>query len=457
MKQNVPVAKGEVIETDVIDLAYGGDSIAKYNNFTVFLPYGVPGSRVVAKIIDVKNNFARGHIIKIIRQSEIYIKPPCPHFGLCGGCDWLNINYKKQVECKVKIVKNLISHIAGLPIIKISAPVIYENPFYYRNRAQYKLKFENKKIKLGFFKARSHEIISIDRCLLVSDEINKIKNILETGLNEKINTVSLYDEKNKRGYLRYITIKVNSNNESLITFIVTNKEKKNFISFVCGEIKKYVNNVKGIVLNINKNESNTVFGEKEVVLYGKSFITENFQDINFLISSSSFFQINFLVYKKMVDYIDKNTKNNVNVIDLYGGIGALTLPLKEKFNRIYVVDNENSNINKLKELCKKSNIKNVFPILANAEDVTERLLYEKRIDEVIIDPPRKGLHPKVLFILKNSNIRNIIYISCNPSTFARDLKVLKEKYYLKELIPIDQFAHTYHIELMAILEKKRKN
>jgi len=455
MKQKVPVAKGEEIEVDIVDLAYGGDSISKYKDFTIFLPYGVPGSKVLAKIIEVKKNFASGKIIKCVKQSDIYNNPQCPYFGMCGGCDWLNIKYQKQVEYKINILNNNLSRIAGLHNIKIQQPITYQNPFYYRNRAQYKIKYENNKIKLGFFKARSHEIIAIEKCLIINDEINKTAKIIENGLNEKIKDISVYSETNKRGYLRYITIKINSKQEVLVTFVVTSKEKKSFIDYVSNKIINENKNVKGIVLNINRNEGNTVFGDREITVYGTPYIEERYNDICFLLKSASFFQINFFIYTKMVEYLAKNISNDVNLLDLYGGVGALTLPLKEKVHQITVVDNETSNIEMLKEICKKNNIKNIFPVLSDAENVIERILYERKIQEIVVDPPRKGLHPRVLHILKKSNVRNIIYISCNPTTFARDIMELKEKYFLKEVVPMDQFAHTYHIELMAKLERKR--
>lgn len=457
MKQKVPVAKGEEIETDIVDMAYGGDSIAKYRDFTVFLPYGVPGAKVVAKILEVKKNFASGRIVRVIKQSDIYNNPQCPYFGICGGCNWLNIDYKKQVEYKKKILVNLLSHIAGILNVKINPPIIYENPFHYRNRAQYKLKYENKKIKLGFFRTGSHEVVAIDNCLIINEEINKIANIIQSALNEKIRDVSLFSENSKKGYLRYITVKVNSKNESLVTFVVANKERKEIMDYVSKRLTDNIRDIKGIVLNINTNEGNLVFGEREITLYGVPFVVEGCSDIDFMLGSASFFQINFFIYKKMVEYIDENVSSGANLLDLYGGVGALTVPLKDKVNQITVVDNDRSNIVKLKEMCRKINLKKVYPVLANAENVVERIIYERKIDEAVVDPPRKGLHPKVLSVLKNSNIRNIIYISCNPSTFARDMKELKEKYYLKEVVPLDQFAHTYHIELIAKLEKKRKN
>jgi len=457
MKQKVPVAKGEEIETDIVDLAYGGDSIAKYGDFTIFLPYGVPGARVCAKILDVKKNFATGRITKVIKQSQIYENPQCPYFGECGGCDWMNVRYKNQVEYKKKIITDMVSRIAGINNVFIRQPIIYENPFYYRNRAQYKIKYENKKIKIGFFRARSHEVIAIDKCMILNDKINEIADVIENSLNEDHRGFSLYSEENKKGYLRYITVKVNSRDESLVTFVVTDRDRKKFMDNVSANLIKRIEKLKGIVLNLNRDEGNAVFGKKDISLYGKPFITESFSDIDFLLGSASFFQINFFIYEKMADYVNKNVSSGVNLLDLYGGVGALTVPLKDKVRQICVVDNERSNIDKLRNLCSRDGIKNVFPVCANAEDVVEKILYEKKIDEVVVDPPRKGLHPVVLFALKNSGVRNIIYVSCNPSTFARDVKELKEKYYLKEIIPLDQFAHTYHVELMAKLERKVKN
>jgi 23S rRNA (uracil1939-C5)-methyltransferase len=182
------VEKGDEIETEIVDLAYGGDSVARYKGMTVFIPYGVPGSIVRAKVTEVKRSFASARITRVVKEAEIYAKPECPYFSICGGCDWLNIKYEKQKEYKVKFIRHMLENIAELPAVKINPPVAYENPYFYRNRAQYKIARDAGKILVGFYRSRSHEVIGIDKCLIVHPKINEIAQLISLKLNEKQRT-----------------------------------------------------------------------------------------------------------------------------------------------------------------------------------------------------------------------------------------------------------------------------
>lgn len=448
------VSRGEEIEVEIRDLAYGGDSVAKYRGLTIFIPYAVPGATVRARIIDVKSNFASARITNILKESDNYAKPECPYFGICGGCDWLNIKYPLQIEYKVKFIKHMLENIAGLQSVNIKPAVTYADPFYYRNRAQYKVCRRGGSIETGFYRARSHEVINIKKCLIVRPEINIIAEIIAAGLNEKQKEVSVYSEEKQRGYLRHAAVRVNTQGDSLVTFVAADKEIKPFIHHISGMLKEKVPGLKGVVLNLNQEPGNNVFGEREKTVYGAPYIVEKAGGIEFKLDSASFFQINAGMLEKMAEFVGRNTVKGARLLDLYGGVGALTMPSHARYDRIYNVESDRRASEKLLDTAKANNIGNIEAINARAEDAIERVLNEKNIEQVIVDPPRKGLHPKITAVLKRSGIRNIIYISCNPSTFARDIKELKQNYYLKEVTPLDQFAQTYHVELMAVLELK---
>jgi 23S rRNA (uracil1939-C5)-methyltransferase len=449
------VEKGDEIETEIVDLAYGGDSVARYKGMTVFIPYGVPGSIVRAKVTEVKRSFASARITRVVKEAEIYAKPECPYFSICGGCDWLNIKYEKQKEYKVKFIRHMLENIAELPAVKINPPVAYENPYFYRNRAQYKIARDAGKILVGFYRSRSHEVIGIDKCLIVHPKINEIAQLISLKLNEKQKEVEVYSEQRQRGYLRHVAIRVNMQGESLVTFVTADKEIKPFIREIEAVLKEKIQGLKGIVQNMNQEPGNNVFGDREKTIWGSSYIIEKAGGIDFKLDSASFFQINAGMLEKMAEFVAKNTGDGARVLDLYGGVGALTLPSHKKYSRIYNVEVDRYATEKLKETARDNKIENLEIVNDKAEDAAARILKEKSVDEIVIDPPRKGIHPAIIPALKHSKVKKIIYISCNPSTFARDMKELKEAYFLREVTPLDQFAQTYHVEIMGVLELKK--
>ncbi len=455
-KQNnsIPVSKGQKLEVEISDLAYGGDSIAKYKDFTIFIPYGVPQSRLIIRITEVKNNFARGDILKIINQSPFYKSPECKFFGLCGGCDWMNVIYNEQCKFKEKILKHMLENIADIKNFIPDKIIKNEPPLFYRNRVQYKLIKDKKGINLGFFKARSHDVVKIDKCFILKEELNIIANKIHDALNIFKDEISIYDENNQKGYLRYICLRTNKENDVLVTFVITKKEIKNWLIKVTDILSKE-NFIKGIVINFNFEKGNKIFGEKEKVLYGKSLVMEKIRDVQFKLDSSSFFQVNNFMLEKMVEFIEKNTSYNARILDLYGGIGALTLPLHKKFEKIIVVEVEKNTTDKLNETIKLNNLINVRVINAKAEDIIEKIIIEQKIDEIILDPPRKGLHPRIISVLNKTKPEKIIYISCNPASFSRDIFQLKHNYLIKKITPLDQFSQTYHLEVMSVLERKK--
>jgi 23S rRNA (uracil1939-C5)-methyltransferase len=450
-----PISKGDELDIEITDLAYGGDSVGRYKNFTVFIPYGVPGSVVRARITELKKNFASGKILRVINESPAYTRPACPYFGLCGGCDWMNIKYTAQVQFKHKFVKFMLEKTAGLPGIEVKGPITFDNPLYYRNRAQYKVTMDNGQVKMGFYKARSHEVIGVDKCMILQPKINEIAAVITKAFNERKKEISLYDEAGGRGYLRHVAIRVNMKGESLVTFVVNGRDAQPFISYAAEAVRLNVPGLKGTVLNTNTEPGNNVFSDREKTIYGQPFITERAAGIDFNLNSSSFFQVNASSLETMAAFVKDNIKPGAKVLDLYGGVGALTLPSRDKFKEIFVVEIDTGAAERLHEMTVRNNYHNVTVVNGRAEDAVDRFMNDVRITDLVIDPPRKGIHPKIIAALRRSRIENIIYISCNPASFARDINELKENYFLAEVQTLDQFPQTYHVELMARLEKKK--
>ena len=449
---SVPVRTGDEIEVKVSGLAYGGDGVAKYKNFTIFIPYSVPKDLLFAVVEIVKKNYARASVKKTLEDSPDFTVPGCPDFKKCGGCQWLNIKYNCQAEYKTNILKSMLAEEAGKKIKKIISPA---DPFYYRNRAQYKVAAGQKKIKLGFYAPKSHNVRDTGECLLVKKEINNIAMHTRDFLNIHKKKVVVYNEKTKNGYLRGVGVRVNKKGRVLVTFIVAKEKAEDYLYKYPEYLKKWPCDVAGVTINFNTKDTNRVFGKKEKVIYGSDVLNEEAGGLNFRLSSSSFFQVNTEMLEEMAAFVRKNTDENSRVLDIYGGVGALSLPLWEKAKEITIIESDEKAAESARDAVKTNNIINAEIINSQAETETGKIIKAKNIDTVILDPPRKGVHPRVLNALKQQKPKKIIYISCNPSTYARDINILSQLYEPSEIIPIDLFPHTYHIETMSCLRLKQ--
>ncbi|HDQ26481.1 MAG TPA: 23S rRNA (uracil(1939)-C(5))-methyltransferase RlmD [bacterium] len=453
-KQVPPVKPGQEIEVQIDGLAYGGDATARYKGFAIFIPYAVPGSVVLARVTEVKSNFGSARVVRVIKESPDYIKPVCPHFGVCGGCDWLNIKYETQLKYKAEQIRHMTETIGGVKGAKINPFVTYKNPLHYRARSQYKLKMEKGKIRLGFYRARSHDITAVNRCFILKEEINNAAFEVQAALNSMKRPVKIYDERSSRGTLRHVSIRANSAGEVLITFVVVAKAAKEMLKEPAAVIMKKIRNAAGITININKEPGNAVFGPVDMVLEGKGYITERAAGIDFILGPASFFQVSPEILEIMAGYVAERSGRGAVLIDLYGGVGALTVPLHKESREIIVVESDRQNTSRFDEIARRNSVRNCRVINEKAEYAVEKLLAEKKDAVVVVDPPRKGLHPRIIQALRHRRPRLLIYISCNPATFARDLSGLKDVFNLEGITPVDQFAQTYHCELMAALRPK---
>ena len=447
--KNVPVAKSETIEAEISDLAYGGEGFAKYQNFAVFIPYGVPGDRVKAVINEVKPNYARAEITSVISRSSSYREPECPAFMTCGGCSWLHTDYKTQLFYKKKFVlKNL-----SLPE---ESPEItgYEDPFFYRMRAQYKLAYEKGELKCGFYKAGSHDVCDVKKCYIVRPEINSLMDSVRALLEAEKKVIQFYDEKSHSGYLRHIAVRVNSEGHLLLTFIVLQDSLKPYLKQTALALMDKHPELKGVTLNINTARGNRVFGEKENVIAGQEFITENFMGTGFKLKSDTFFQINTAMLAVMADFIGAHTGSGVRLLDLYGGVGALSLPFRERFEKLTVLEMNREAVRSLKKTAWEAKIENIEAVEGDADKEALPMLSKHEYDLVIIDPPRKGASKGVIEALKKHPPKKIIYISCNPATLGRDMKELSAVFETAQTGIFDLFPQTYHVETAVVLNRR---
>ncbi len=456
--QRLPFKKGEQIELKVTDLALGGKGIAKVEDFTFFVESALPGDLVKAQITRLKPNYAEAQSLEIISPSSFRVGPLCSHFGTCGGCTWQNLDYPQQVEFKTKQVQETLEHIGGFlhPPVKPALPS--PEIFFYRNKMEFSFSTgpDNLPI-LGLHKKDRFDLVfNLDKCYLQSEISNRIVQFIQEFVRE--NQISIYDLKTHQGLLRFLTIREGKNTGEVMVNIVTDQGNFPQGKILAQRLSEKFPQIKSVARNINPHKAQIAVGEKEEVLAGKNFITEKIGNFVFEISANSFFQTNTEQAEKLYEVILEmaDLKGKETVLDLYSGTGTISFYLAQQSQKVVGVESNSKTVQDAKKNAELNKISNCQFTCEEAKIfLALALIRRETFDLVVIDPPRAGLHPQVVENILKLSPPEIIYVSCNPATLSRDLKLLCESQYNLELVqPLDMFPHTFHIESVAKLSKK---
>ncbi|WIF95230.1 23S rRNA (uracil(1939)-C(5))-methyltransferase RlmD [Caminicella sporogenes] len=453
---SIPVKEGSIYLIEIEDLGDSGEGIGRVDGFTVFVDRGVPKDKVYVKIIKLKKNYAIGEIVDFIEKSPYRIKENCLIADKCGGCQIQHIDYDYQLALKRKKVKSVVERIGKLKDVKIHDVIGMNKPYRYRNKAQFPLGMKDGKAIIGFYKKGTHEVVDTDSCLIQHEVNDKIIKVFKRFINEK--KIDIYDEKTGKGLLRHVLTRVSFATGDLMIVVITNGDNLPYKDEMIKELLKEIPQTKSIIQNINKRRTNVILGSKCITLYGEDKIIDYIEDLKFEISSLSFFQVNSIqtvkLYNKALEYA--NLTGNEVVFDIYCGIGTISLFLARRAKKVYGIEVVESAIEDARRNAKLNNVKNVEFFVGKAEKVVPEL-YNKglKADVVVVDPPRKGCEKIVLETIANMAPKKIVYVSCKPSTLARDLKVLDELgYKTLEIQPVDMFSHTAHVECVVLLKRK---
>ncbi len=442
----------ETFQGEIIDLTTMGDGIAKHEGKTVFVTGATIGDKAEIEIVKKKDNYFLGQIVKLIEPSPFRVKPRCKHFGVCGSCQLQNLSYAGQLKYKQNFVKQALNRIGGIDI-EIQ-PIVPAEEYFYRNKIQ--LPFSDKKGgELGYFKLNSHDVVDLEECFLQEEDLTT----LALGIKEYVRAhkVSIYNEEKNTGLLRHLFIRKSDYDKKLLVGIVINgreiPDQENFIKAVLAlqpKLKTY--QIDSLILNFNRSKTNKILGEWQKVIHGPGFIMERIGDKLFKISLTAFTQINRLQAEKIYTNIAKSlTDKNKLIIDAYCGIGTIALNVADKAARVCGIETNPQAVLDALSNAKLNNIDNAEFIQAAVETVPSKQL--KGADVFIVDPPRKGLEQKVIETIRKLSPQSVFYVSCNPATLARDLKILmaEGQYILDEVKPYDLFPQTTHIEVLAKL------
>ncbi|TDW09443.1 23S rRNA (uracil1939-C5)-methyltransferase [Staphylococcus sp. AtDRG32] len=450
------INKNDVIKGKVIDLTHEGHGVIKLDRYPIFVPNVLIDEEVEFKVIKVKKNFAIGKLIKVLKQSEQKVIPPCIYYEKCGGCQLQHMSYESQLKMKKQQVVNLFHKKAKLEETVIHDTIGMDYPWRYRNKSQLPVgKDKNNKTIMGYYRQRSHDIIDMDSCLIQDEKQQELMNDIKQWLNEL--NVSIYNEKNKKGLLRHVVIRTSRYTNEVMIIFVTNGSKFKEAETLVHRLTELYPNITSIKQNINNSHSNVIMGKQSMTLYGKDKITDQLSETIFEISDQSFYQINSVqtekLYQKAIDYAQLS--GNEIVLDTYCGIGTIGLYMAPVAKHVYGVEIVPSAIQDAKQNALINHFDNTTFECGKAEEVIIEWK-QKGIepDVIMVDPPRKGCDQVFIETLLELAPKRIIYISCNPSTQQRDAQLLANLYYLKEITPVDMFPHTTHIETVALFERK---
>ena len=439
----------ETYKVNIESFDINGYGVCHIDSKVVFVLGAVKDEEVIIEIINVHKKYAFAKIVRILTESPLRVIPNCEYYEHCGGCDMMHIPYNVEAEIKTNWVTQTLRGLEYklIPIIKAD----YE--YGYRNKVMVPFcKDIDDDILYGFYMKDSHNIVSIDKCLISDDLTNNILQFISKFLN--IFHISIYDEESHTGTFKEVMIRRTKLKEYMVVLIT--REYYDFsklVEYLTNEFKE----IKSIYLNINEKKTNVVLSNEYRLLYGSETITEDILGLKFNVSPSSFMQVNNAqcekLYKQAIDLANLN--ENMNVIDAYCGMGSITLNIAKKVNKVYgieIVDSAIKNANKNKEL---NNITNAEFILGPCEEKIKELVNLNNIDVIFFDPPRKGCDIEFLKTVISMHIPKIVYISCNIATCARDIKILEENGYKLEVVqPVDLFPKTLHVETVCLLVKK---
>ena len=441
---------GDILEVLIEDMDKDGKGIAYYNKKIIFIPNALKNEICEIEITKVLSKLIEAKIRKIIKKSPLRLDLDCKIYNECGGCNMRHMSYILEKEVKYNKVKNTIIHQGKQKDFKINDLISNNKLTHYRNKAIIPFAKINGQIICGMYKSKSHEIIDNTFCYIEPKLLKEILEITKKYLEK--NNISIYDETTKKGLFRALMCRKTKDEKYMVCLIVTTEfDFKDLID----ELIK-IPNIISIYLNINDLFNNVLLGNKNKLIYGKPYLLENILNNKFNVSPNTFLQVNNemceLLYKEAIRMLNL-TKEDI-IIDAYCGMGSITLNVAPYVKEITGIEVVPSAILDARENAKLNNVENANFILGKCEDKIKDILKIKNVNKMIFDPPRKGCDKLFLDVIKETKIKEIVYISCNVATLARDILYLSDTYKIKEITPVDLFPRTSHVETIVLLQRE---
>lgn len=448
-----PVKKNDRKTVYIEDLTHDGNGVAKIDGYPLFIRGALPQETVEVHVLKTLKNYGFAKVVEILESSPDRVKAPCIYFGPCGGCQLQHLSYEGQLKWKENMVRNVMKRIG-----KIDVPVLpvkgMKDPWNYRNKSQIPFSITETGPVAGFYKMKSHEIVDMERCLIQVSEADSMM----ANLKKELTDIELqpYNEATHQGMLRHVVVRKGRATGEVMIVLITKSRKFPQKDQAIEVIQRLVPNVTSIVQNVNSEKTNVIFGNETITLWGKDSIEDTIGGVRFEISARSFYQVNpvqtEVLYKQALDYAQLT--GDETVIDAYCGIGTISLFLAQNAKYVMGVEIVEQAIEDAKRNAELNGFTNTYFEAGPAEEVIPRWYKEgKEADVLVVDPPRKGCDEALLNTIIEQKPKRVVYVSCNPATLARDLRILEDGgYKTMEVQPVDMFPQTTHCEAVAWLE-----
>ena len=459
-EQGIKIQLHQTFPLTIKRLGINGEGVGYFKKQVVFVQGALPGEEVVVEATKINPKFAEAKIKKIRIKSPHRIKPLCPVYDQCGGCQLQHLKYDQQLKEKRDIVIQSLERHTKLALDKldIRETIGMENPWSYRNKSSFQVGQKDGKVLAGLYGLNSHQLINIDQCAVQHSQTNeataKVKRIIE-DLH-----IPIYNEKTRKGIVRTIVTRVGVQTGELQVVLITTQKELPKIELIIEEIQKRLPNVKSVVQNINGEKTSLIFGEETVKLAGEDFIQETLGDLQFELSARTFFQLNPSQTIKLYNEVKEAAAltGKEKVVDAYCGVGTIGLWLANQAAEIRGMDVVPESIEDAKKNAKRHGFTNTKYVPGKAEEVLPKWVKKGwKPDVIVVDPPRTGLDNQLIQTILQVKPEKLIYVSCNPSTLAKDIQTLSSKYDVKYIQPVDMFPQTAHVECISQLILKEGN
>lgn len=455
----IPIVKNHEYTADITAMSSDGSGIARIDGYTVFIPQAIAGDTVRFVALQTKASYGRGKLLKILTPSADRVVPCCPVSEECGGCQLMHMSYSAQLTFKEELVRSNLRRIGGFTNAPIEPIIGMDNPFAYRNKMVFPIGSADNRIISGFYAPRSHHLISFERCYLGSSNVASITSAVRKYMESC--HISAYDEATHTGCIRRVFIREGRQTGQTMVVISANSETVPQRDALTDYIRTASKNVVSIIWNINTKRTSLALGSRNIILWGKDTIEEILCGIRYRISPHSFFQVNPVqterLYQKAIDFAALT--GSETVMDLYCGIGTISLACARYAKRVIGVEIVEQAITDAKRNAAENGIENADFYADSAEHIVPLLLSSgERPDIVILDPPRKGSDTVTLDAIAKAQPKRIVYVSCDSATLARDARQLAERgYEIRRAAPFDMFPQTAHVETVVLLSRKGEN
>ncbi len=456
--------QGQVVEVEITDLADGGDGVGKCGDRVVFVPDTAIGDRAQVRLVQVKRNYARGKLQTLSHPAPSRQRPPCIVADKCGGCQWQHIEHQAQLDAKQNQVIQALVRIGGLDNPPVRSVQTSEESLGYRNKATYPVqRSPSGEIRAGYYQKGSHKLVNLNQCPVQDERLNPFLAQIKQDIGAQ--GWSIYNEQQHQGEIRHLGVRVGRRTGQVLLTLVAKAGKLPQVEVQAQRWLSRFENLVGVCLNINGDRTNAIFGPSTRTLAGQSFLQEEFAGLQFRLRSDTFFQVNTEAAELIWQAIaaELNLQGHETILDTYCGIGTFSLPLARQAKQVWGLEVHAGSVAQARENAQLNQIENVEFYTG---DVAELLAQDSPLwqahpqetpDIVVVDPPRQGCQPPVLEALINLECDRLVYISCKPSTLARDLKQLcAQGYELTQVQPVDLFPQTAHIEAVAFLTRNNR-